>query len=33
MLADLGINVIWYRGGNNHKQLPKLLQHIAEQQR
>ncbi len=33
MLADLGINVIWYSGGNNHKQLPKLIQSIAEQQR
>lgn len=33
MLADLGINVIWYSGHNNHKQLPKLLQYIAERQK
>lgn len=26
ILADLGLNVIWYRGRNNHKELPLLLQ-------
>lgn len=30
ILADLGINVIWYSGRNNHKQLSTLLQKIAE---
>lgn len=25
MLADLGLNVIWYKGDNGHKELPKLL--------
>lgn len=33
ILADLGINVIWYSGRNNHQQLPILLQQIAEKQR
>ena len=32
MLADLGINVIWYSGRNNHKQLHMLLQYITERQ-
>lgn len=26
MLADLGLNVIWYRGNDKHKELPELLQ-------
>ena len=25
LLADLGLNVIWYKGGDNHKELPELL--------
>ena len=25
MLADLGLNVIWYKGNNEHKELPELL--------
>lgn len=25
MLADLGLNVIWYNGKHNHKELPELL--------
>lgn len=25
MFADLGLNVIWYEGNNNHKELPELL--------
>jgi hypothetical protein len=33
ILADLGINVIWYSGRNNHKQLPRLLQYLAEKQK
>ena len=33
ILADLGINVIWYSGHNNHKQLYTFLQYMAEKQR
>ena len=25
LMADLGINVIWYEGNDNHKELPELL--------
>ena len=25
MLADLGLNVIWYKGNDEHKELPELL--------
>jgi len=30
MLADLGLNVIWYEGGNNHQELPILLKRFSE---
>lgn len=29
LLADLGLNVIWYEGGNYHKELPILLQQFC----
>lgn len=29
MLADLGLNVIWYRGKDNHKELPILLKRFV----
>lgn len=25
MLADFGLNVIWYKGNDEHRELPKLL--------
>lgn len=28
ILADLGLNVIWYEGKDNHKELPELLKHL-----
>lgn len=30
MLNDLGINVIWYDGSNNHQELVELLQQLSE---
>ena len=30
MLADLGLNVIWYRGKDNHKELPELLKRFVK---
>ena len=30
MFADLGVNVIWYKGNDNHKELPLLLQRFAK---
>lgn len=30
ILADLGLNVIWYKGNDNHKELPILLKRFAE---
>lgn len=29
MLADLGLNVIWYKGRDNHKELPELLKQFV----
>lgn len=29
LLADLGLNVIWYKGNDNHKELPDLLYRLA----
>lgn len=29
ILADLGLNVIWYEGKDNHKELPELLKHLV----
>ena len=31
IFADLGLNVIWYEGNNNHKELPKLLNQFTTQ--
>ena len=28
ILADLGLNVIWYKGGNNHQELHIILDEI-----
>ena len=30
LLADLGLNVIWYKGNDNHKELPELLKSFTE---
>lgn len=30
LLADLGLNVIWYKGNDNHRELPMLLKHLHE---
>ncbi len=30
MLADLGLNVIWYKGNNEHKELPELLKRFLK---
>lgn len=29
IMADLGLNVIWYEGDNNHKELPELLKRFT----
>ena len=31
MLADLGLNVIWYKGDDNHKELPELLKRFLKE--
>lgn len=31
ILADLGLNVIWYEGNNNHKELPTLIERIQKE--
>ena len=31
ILADLGLNVIWYKGNDNHRELPKLLGNLGKQ--
>ena len=33
LLADLGLNVIWYKGGDNHKELPELLKQFTSKKR
>ena len=30
IMADLGLNVIWYKGNDNHKELPELLKQFHE---
>ena len=30
LLADLGLNVIWYKGNDNHRELPMLLKQLHE---
>lgn len=30
IMADLGLNVIWYKGNDNHKELPELLKQFYE---
>lgn len=30
ILADLGLNVIWYEGNDNHKELPQLLMQFVD---
>lgn len=32
MFADLGLNVIWYKGNDEHKELPMLLQRFFDRQ-
>ncbi len=32
IMADLGLNVIWYKGDENHKELPELLKRFTSPQ-
>ena len=33
IMADLGLNVIWYKGNDNHKELPELLKQFHEKRK